>query len=102
MELVRTVEIDGGSTGTVRLGLGLVVVVVVGDEVVLVARAGTGDIHLVLLARLPDLGEVQGVVRQPVLLVPVPERRHRHPPFPLLHPSKKKKVLVEKLLHSNL
>jgi hypothetical protein len=46
----------------------------VGEEVAAAAET------LVLLAHLVDLGEVHGVVQQrPVLHVPIPERRHRHP-----------------------
>lgn len=98
MDAVRTMLIDGESTGTVLviLRLGLVVMVLGGDEIVLVAEAGAGDVPLVLLAILADLGEVQGVVRQPVLHVPVPERRHGHPPVALLlqpPPKKGKKTI---------
>jgi hypothetical protein len=76
----------GGGAGAAELGLGAVglrllgVGVGVGEEVVVAAEAGAGELLLVLLARLADLGEVHGVVRQrAVLRVPVPERRHRHP-----------------------
>jgi hypothetical protein len=54
-----------------------------GEEVVVAAEAGAGELLLVLLPHLADLGEIHGVVRQrAVLHVPVPERRHRHPPVP--------------------
>jgi hypothetical protein len=69
-------ELGRGVTGLRLQGLGLGV----GEEVVVAAEAGAGELLLVLLAHLADLGEVHGVVRQrAVLRVPVPERRHRHP-----------------------
>lgn len=82
----RSAELGGlGSLG----GLLLLLLLVVGEEVVVAAEAGAGELLLVLLAHLPDLGEVHGVVRHgAVLHVPVPERRHRHPrgrPLPLHH-----------------
>lgn len=66
------------------LGLGglllLLLLLGLGEEVLVAAETGAGELLLVLLAHLPDLGEVHGVVRhRAVLHVPVPERRHRHP-----------------------
>jgi hypothetical protein len=77
-----------------RLGLRLALAPLLArGEVLVAAEAGAGELLLVLLAHLADLGEVHGVVRQRAILhVPVPERRHRHPPVrarrvvaPLLH-----------------
>jgi hypothetical protein len=63
-----------------RLGLRLAPLLARG-EVLVAAEAGAGELLLVLLAHLADLGEVHGVVRQRAVLgVPVPERRHCHPP----------------------
>ena len=80
----RAAAVVVGGAGAAELGLGVVglrlVCLGVGEEVVVAADAGAGELLLVLLAHLADLGEVHGVVRQrAVLHVPVPERRHRHP-----------------------
>jgi hypothetical protein len=50
------------------------------EDVLVASEAGPGQLPLVLLAHLADLGEVHGVVRHGAVLdVPLPERRHRHP-----------------------
>lgn len=75
----RAAVVVGGGAAELGLRLGLRLVLCLG-EVVVAAEAGAGELLLVLLAHLADLGEVHGVVRQrAVLHVPVPERRHRHP-----------------------
>ena len=84
----------GGGLGGLRRRLRLALLRL--EEVLVAAEAGPGELPLVLLAHLADLGEVHGVVRQrAVLHVPVPERRHRHPAVgarrvlaPLLHAPK--------------
>jgi hypothetical protein len=88
----RAVVVDRAAERGGRLGLRLAPLLARG-EVLVAAEAGAGELLLVLLPHLADLGEVHGVVRQrAVLHVPVPERRHRHPPVrtrrvvaPLLH-----------------
>ena len=69
---------DGGGLGRLRLATLLLLLL---EEVLVAAEAGPGELALVLLAHLADLGEVHGVVRHGAVLdVPVPERRHGHPP----------------------
>jgi len=68
----------GGGLGGQRRGLRLALLRL--EEVLVAAEAGPGELPLVLLAHLADLGEVHGVVRHGAVLdVPLPEGRHRHP-----------------------
>lgn len=58
-------------------------------KLLLVPKAGPGDVPLVLLPHLPYFGEIQGVIRHGVLLVPVTELRDRQPSI-FLHTEKEK------------
>lgn len=50
-----------------------------GNKLLLVPKAGPGDVPLILLPHLPYFREIHGVVRHGVLLVPVTELRDRQP-----------------------